>query len=140
MVLRMSQRHSEKETAKDYNEKVRGTSLNIGDPMLVANKAERGRRKLVDKKDPVVYTLVDRNLLTLTNKLKYEKGNMRIVQGTVESSDEDESILLSVEESEDEINSARSEFGVEDSDPVNLEERTNRWVNRESESLLIPSS
>ncbi len=55
----------------------------------------------------------------------------------VESSDEEESILLSAGESEDETRSARSEYVAEDIDPADLEERTMRWVNQESESPLV---
>lgn len=55
----------------------------------------------------------------------------------VESPDEEESFLLSAGESEDETCSARSEFGVENVDPPDLEERTMRWVNQESESPLV---
>uniref|UniRef100_A0A9J8BSI6 Gypsy retrotransposon integrase-like protein 1 n=1 Tax=Cyprinus carpio carpio TaxID=630221 RepID=A0A9J8BSI6_CYPCA len=145
----IARRHSEKEQRKQangYNKKVRGTCLDIGDRVLVANKGERGKRKLADKWDPVVYTVVDRNLQTHTYKLKDEKGNVRIVHRNlmldisflpVESPDEEESFLLSAGESEDETCSARSEFGVENVDPPDLEERTMRWVNQESESPLV---
>ncbi len=117
--------------------------------MLVANKGERGKRKLADKWDPVVYTVVDRNLQTHTYKLKDEKGNVRIVHRNlmldisflpVELPDEEGSVLLSAGESEDETRSTRSEFGVEDFDPSDLEERAMRWVNRESESPLVHES
>ncbi len=143
----IAQRHSEKEQrkqAKGYNKKVRGTCLDIGDRVLVANKGKRGKRKLADKWDPVVYTVMDRNLQMHTYKLKDEKGNVRIVHRNlmldisflpVELPDEEGSILLSAGESEDETRSARSEFGVEDFDPSDLEERAMRWVNRETESL-----
>ncbi len=89
---------------------------------------------------------MDRNLQTHTYKLKDEKGNVRIVHRNlmldisflpVESSDEEESILLSAGESEDETRSARSEYVAEDIDPADLEERTMRWVNQESESPLV---
>uniref|UniRef100_A0A673LHN9 Integrase catalytic domain-containing protein n=1 Tax=Sinocyclocheilus rhinocerous TaxID=307959 RepID=A0A673LHN9_9TELE len=116
----IAQRHSEKEQrkqAKGYNKKVRGTCLDIGDRVLVANKGERGKRKLADKWDPVVYTVVDRNLQTHTYKLKDEKGNVRIVHRNllldisflpVESPDEEGSILPSTGESECETHSIRS--------------------------------
>lgn len=93
-----------------------------------------------------MYTIVDRNLQTHTYKLKDEKGNVRIVHRNlmldisflpVGSPDEEESILLSAGESEDETRSDRSEFGVEDVYPADLEERTMRWVNQESESPLV---
>ncbi len=129
--------------------KVRGTCLDIKDRVLIANKGERGKRKLADKWDPAVYSVVDRNLQTHTYKLKDEKGNVRVVHRNlmldisflpVESPDEEESILLSARESEDETHSARIEFVVEDVDPADLEERTMRWVNQESESPLVQES
>ncbi len=40
------------------HEAVRGKCLNIGDCVLVANKGERGKSKLADKWDPVVYSVV----------------------------------------------------------------------------------
>lgn len=116
----IARRHSEKEQRKQangYNKKVRGTCLDIGDRVLVANKGERGKRKLADKWDPVVYTVVDRNLQTHTYKLKDEKGNVRIVHRNlmldisflpVQSPDEEESFLLSAGESEDETCRASS--------------------------------
>ncbi|RXN19416.1 hypothetical protein ROHU_007283 [Labeo rohita] len=58
----------------------------------------------------------------------------------VESPDEEESILYSVGESEDETCNSRSEFDVEDFDPADLEERTMRWVNRESENPQVQDS
>jgi len=91
----------------------------------------------------------DRNLKTHTYKLKDEKGSVRIVHRNlmldisflpVESPDEEESILLSAGESEDETPSTRSEFGVEDIDPTDLEDRTMRWVNQKPESPLVQVS
>ncbi len=95
-----------------------------------------------------MYSVVDRNLKTHTYKLKDEKGNVRIVHRNlmldisflpVESPDEEESILLSAGEYEDETPST-SEFGVEDVDPTDLEDRTMRRVNQESESRLVQES
>lgn len=93
-----------------------------------------------------MYTIVHRNLQTHTYKLKDEKGNVRIAHRNlmldisflpVESPDEEESFLLSAGESEDETCSARSEFGDENVNPPDLEERTMRWVNQESKSPLV---
>lgn len=148
-AVEIAQRHSEKEQrkqAKGYNKKARGTCLNIGDRVLVANKGERGKRKLADKWDPVVYTVVDRNLQTHTYKLKNEKGSVRIVHRNllldisflpVESSEDERSILPSAE---CETHSIRSEFCEEDFDPMNVEERTMRWVNEDTESLVAQES
>lgn len=94
--------------------------------MLVANKGERGKRKLADKWDPVVYTVVDRNTQPHTYKLKDEVGKERIVHRNlildirflpVESPDEEGSILSFAEESD--ICSIRNYPCVEDIDPTN---------------------
>ncbi len=65
--------------AKGYNRKVKGTHLNIGDKVLIANKNERGKKKLADKWNETVYTIKDRNLQTHTYKLEDIKGDTKIV-------------------------------------------------------------
>ncbi len=81
-AARIAQKHAIKEQdkqAKGYNNKVKGTHLNIGDRVLVANKGERGKKKLADKWNPTVYTVKDRNLQTHTYKLEDSKGDTKIV-------------------------------------------------------------
>lgn len=146
----IAQRHSEKEQrkqAKSYNKKVRGMCLNIGDRVLVANKGERGKRKLADKWDPVVYTVVDRNLQKHIYKLEDENGKVKIVHRNlvldisflpVETPDEEESLPPSVEDSECESRSVRNESCADDFEPTDLEERTRRWVNVDIESSVVP--
>ncbi len=81
-AARIAQKHTEKEQkkqAKSYNRRVKGTCLNIGDRVLLANKSERGKRKLADKWDPTVYTVKDRNLRTNIYKLVDEGGKSKVV-------------------------------------------------------------
>ncbi|KAI3375024.1 hypothetical protein L3Q82_021066, partial [Scortum barcoo] len=81
-AARIAQQHAIKEQdkqAKNYNRKVKGTYLNIGDRVLIANKGERGRRKLADKWNAKVYTVKDRNLQTHTYKLEDSEGHTKIV-------------------------------------------------------------
>lgn len=64
----IAQKHGTKEQDKqvrNYNKRVKGTCLNVGDRVLIANKGERGKRKLTDKWDPVVYTIRNLNPQTL---------------------------------------------------------------------------
>lgn len=78
----IAQKHTAKEQQKQaegYNRRVRGTHLNLGDRVLIANKGERGKRKLADKWDPKVYTVKDRNLQTNVYKLTDDAGNHRVV-------------------------------------------------------------
>lgn len=81
-AAKIAQTHAIKEQdkqAKGYNRKVKGTHLNIGDRVLIANKGERGKKKLADKWDATVYTVRDRNLQTHTYKLEDDRGNIKVV-------------------------------------------------------------
>lgn len=78
----IAQKHTEKEQkkqAKNYNRKVKGMCLNVGDRVLLANKSERGKKKLADKWDPTVYTVRDRNLQTNIYKLVDNNGKCKVV-------------------------------------------------------------
>ena len=63
-VVQIAQRHSQKEQtrhARLYNRKVKGSPLTIGDRVLVANRGERGRRKVADKWESTMYKYVAAN-------------------------------------------------------------------------------
>ena len=63
-AVQIAQRHSQKEQtrhARLYNRKVKGSPLIIGDRVLVANRGERGRRKLADKWESTMYEIVAAN-------------------------------------------------------------------------------
>ncbi|KAI3368288.1 hypothetical protein L3Q82_008000 [Scortum barcoo] len=78
----IAQQHTRKEQqhqADGYNKKVRGTCLNVGDRVLLANKAERGKRKLADKREPTIYTVMDCNPQTHIYKIEDENGKTRVV-------------------------------------------------------------
>ena len=47
--------------------------------MLIANKGERGRRKLADKWEPTLYVVINRNPQTHTYMVQDEKGTKRVV-------------------------------------------------------------
>lgn len=81
-AVRIAHIHSVKEQnkqTKGYNRKLKGTHLNIGDRLLIANKGERGKKKLADKWNAKVYTVRDRNLRTHTYKLEDNNGDTKIV-------------------------------------------------------------
>ncbi|XP_055366431.1 uncharacterized protein LOC129604370 [Betta splendens] len=44
-----------------YNKKVRGAPVEVGDRVLLANKGERGKRKLADRWSKTVYIVMDKN-------------------------------------------------------------------------------
>ena len=78
----IAQQRTIKEQAKQsqgYNKKAKGTHLNRGDRVLVANKGERGKRKLADKWEATVYTIVDRDPRTHVYKLEDDKGNTKVL-------------------------------------------------------------
>ena len=78
----IAQRHAIKEQdkqARGYNRRVKGTYLNVGDQVLLANKGERGKKKLADKWEPTVYTVKDSKPQTHIYKLGDDKGNAKVV-------------------------------------------------------------
>ncbi|KAF0036608.1 hypothetical protein F2P81_011920 [Scophthalmus maximus] len=80
-AARIAQQHAfmeQDKQAKGYNRKVKGTYLNIGDRVLIANKGERGMKKLADKWNATMYTVKERNLQTHTYKLEDNAGNTKV--------------------------------------------------------------
>lgn len=72
-AVSIAEQHARKEQqhqADGYNKKVWGTCLNVR--VLVANKAERGKRKLANKWEPTIYTVTDCNPKTHIYKIKDE--------------------------------------------------------------------
>jgi len=64
----IAQEHATKEQkrhAQLYNRKVKGSYINIGDRVLLANRKERGKKKLADR-----YTVVDMNPETHTYRIR----------------------------------------------------------------------
>lgn len=78
----IAQQHARKEQqhqANGYNKRVHGTHLNVGDRVLLANKAERGKRKLTDKWESTIYIVTDRNPQTHVYKVRDESGRTKVV-------------------------------------------------------------
>lgn len=129
---------SQQRQARLHNLKAKGTDIEEGDQVLVANKGERGRRKLADKWSPTIYTVVSRdprchtyrikntstgqekvvhrNLLLLVNFLPFELDQE---QGSVSSFD-------TIQESSD-VSSVDQELSVVDSECDGVD-RTADWV------------
>lgn len=144
----IAQKHSEKEQnrqAKGYNKKVKGTCLSIGDHELIANKGERGKRKLADRWNPVVYTVQEQNLQTRVYKLVDDKGNMKVVHRNlildisflpVESSEEGNA-LSAVNDTESESQDTESELCEQDFSTEEIDDRTSEWVNEMSDDAVV---
>lgn len=60
-LAQMNSEASQKRQADLYNKKTKGCRIEVGDQVLLANKGERGRRKLADKWDSTPYVVVDLN-------------------------------------------------------------------------------
>lgn len=54
-----------------YNRKVRGAPVDVGDRVLLANKGERGKRKLADRWEDAVYLVVGVNANSHTFKIQH---------------------------------------------------------------------
>ncbi|KAK0135029.1 Transposon Ty3-I Gag-Pol polyprotein [Merluccius polli] len=71
-AMLIAQEHAKKEQHRQtelYNRRARGPTIDIGDRVLVANKKERGKRKVADRWESTVYTVVGRNVETHTYKI-----------------------------------------------------------------------
>ncbi|XP_027880631.1 uncharacterized protein LOC114149183 [Xiphophorus couchianus] len=61
VAARIAQQNSSSEQAHQamyYNRKAKGSPLDVGDRVLVANRGERGKRKIADKWESTVYEVV----------------------------------------------------------------------------------
>ncbi|CAI5678545.1 unnamed protein product [Oreochromis niloticus] len=71
----MEQRHQ----SGQYNRNVKGLPLSLGDQVLLANKGVRGKRKLSDEWEPVVYTVVDLDPALHICRIRDKEGHERVV-------------------------------------------------------------
>lgn len=69
----------QKHQADQYNKRTKGVPLAMGDQVLVANKGIRGKRKLSDKWEPVVYTVVDAKPALHIYRIRDRDGRERVV-------------------------------------------------------------
>lgn len=69
----IAQDHAAKEKyrqAQLYNKRVKGSKIDIGDRLLMANRKERGKKKLADRWESTIYTVVDMNAATHTYRIR----------------------------------------------------------------------
>ncbi|KAK0147322.1 hypothetical protein N1851_013258 [Merluccius polli] len=72
-AVRIAQISTTKQQQKQtelYNRKVRGAPVEVGDRVLLANKGERGRKKLTDRWESHLYTVVGKQDNTHTFRLR----------------------------------------------------------------------
>lgn len=70
----------QKHQSSQYNKRVKDIPLAIGDQVLVANKGCRGKRKLVHRWEPVVYTVDASKPSIYVYKIRDRAGKERIVR------------------------------------------------------------
>lgn len=126
--------------AKVYNRKMKGFSVEVGDRILLANKGERGKKKLADRWEDAVYVVVSKNDDLHTYSIRHPvTGRIKTVHRNLimpvnflplpswgEVNQEAESFVLSSELSQDTVASWSQ---TEQSD-----DRTARWVSDLSET------
>ncbi len=69
----IAQEHATKEQKRQaalYNRRVKGLAIDVGDHVLLANKTERGKRKIADRWESAVYTVVDHKPQTHTYRIR----------------------------------------------------------------------
>ncbi|KAI2667199.1 Retrovirus-related Pol polyprotein [Labeo rohita] len=91
-AARIAQKHTEKEQkkqAKSYNRKVKGTCLNIGDRVLLANKSERGKKKLADNFLPIELPPDDKDIQFNAENMETESCRSELSGSSEEGSSED---------------------------------------------------
>ncbi|XP_061823055.1 uncharacterized protein [Nerophis lumbriciformis] len=72
-AIRIAQTSATKQQERQtdlYNRKLRGAPVDVGDRVLLANKGERGRRKLDDRWENHLYTVVEKQESTHTFRLR----------------------------------------------------------------------
>ncbi|XP_030592555.1 uncharacterized protein LOC115785199 [Archocentrus centrarchus] len=80
MTLAQKNCTAEQQHQRDqYNKRVKGLPLSLGDKVLLANKAARGKRKLSDKWEPVVYTVVASKPALHIYRVRDQDGHERVV-------------------------------------------------------------
>ncbi|KAL1268799.1 hypothetical protein QQF64_034162 [Cirrhinus molitorella] len=79
MVLAQENSAAEQKHQSTYNKRVKGLPLSVGDHVLVANKGCRGKRKLADKWEPTMYSVVSFNPSLHIYKIRERSGHEKVV-------------------------------------------------------------
>lgn len=161
-ALVVAQEHVEKEQYRHtllYNRRVKGSIIEKGDQVLLANKKERGKKKLADRWESTIYTVLDVNHKTHTYKISDNgSGKVKVVHRNlimpvnflpVELSDASDNVstlasgcsIQSVDGTGSDRDSERDAMlepfaesdPVSASEPVDTETRTVEWVTQLTE-------
>lgn len=128
---------SQQRQADLYNKKQKGVDIEEGDRVLLANKGERGRRKLADRWESTIYTVISKNPTCHTYRIRNVKsGQEKVVHRNlllqanflpIESEGEPEMSFASESELGQEQSQSDGESPVADPED-DCTERTARWV------------
>ncbi len=139
-AMKLAQSHSEKQQrrqAEMYNKRSKGQPVDIGQRVLLANKGERGKKKLADRWESTVYVVIDKNSLFKTYKLKSPSGVVKTVHRNLIMPVD--FLPLSDTDAVEEQLSSLSDDDLEGSSFEHLaEDRTTRWVADLSSSIVSP--
>lgn len=72
-AMEVSQEHAAKEQNRHallYNRRVKGSKVEVGDRVLLANRKDRGKKKLGGRWESTIYTVVDMTPATHTYRIR----------------------------------------------------------------------
>lgn len=107
-----------------YNRKVRGAPVEVGDRVLLANKGERGKRKLADRWESTLYVVVEKD--SNIHVYKTSTGHEKTVHRNLIMQVSFLPMLDTPEQTIDEV--ASSDESNAPADEMDVEERTSVWV------------
>lgn len=128
---------AQKKQARQYNKRVKGTALEIGDRVLLANRKERGKGKLADLWDSTVYVItwkdpsvhIYRVENPTTKKSKVVHRNFILPVNFLPVGQTDEMSTVASTASEEDINAdSGDERPVFDVDEDSEDRRTAVWI------------
>lgn len=143
MVL--AQANTEKQQRRQtelYDRKTKGQPVVVGDRVLLANKGERGKKKLADEWEGTLYTVISKNDHVHTYQIKAPAGNVKTVH---------RNLILPVnflplpetDERDDQMSFSGGSMSVPDSQQASVEndtdDRTVNWVASLSSSSSVSS-
>lgn len=138
---KIAQQHANKEQehqAHQYNRKAKGLALHIGDRVLLANKGERGKKKLADKWESAVYTVVETNPKSHIYKISDVAGHCKVVHRNLlldvnflPVQDDQETQSLNVSSEADGLSGGSEEDEFDSLEKESSQTRTSLWVQSE---------
>lgn len=70
-LAQLNAHQQQSKQAEYYNRKCKGHSLELGDRVLLANKGQKGKRKLADRWESTMYIVISKNFSLNTYKIRH---------------------------------------------------------------------